>query len=129
MYPSQPVLSNIRPQRILLVGRAVDLFRDALHLARDVRPTWFFEVVLSPEAATRTLDDHEVDVVVAAAEPGSRASAGSEERDSVRLVAMATWPGLDRGQPNLTLDAGADTAAQLAALDTLLSPPSAQRTA
>ncbi len=127
MYPSQPALNYVRPQRILLVGRVVDLFRDVLYLARDVRPFWFFEVASSAEAAARTLDDHEVDAVIAgiSREGGLVLKDAVEDHPEVRrvaVVAVQRLPPEDRLRHHAAIDVNATVEEQLAMLDRVLTP-------
>ena len=129
--------SSMRPtrsRRILLVGSAVALFRDALHLARDTRPDWFFEVAACADAAARMLDDHDVDAIVAGlSQEGSLVLDEAEHpHPSIHRVAVLSLQHFrqsDGKRHDASIDATATVDQQLAMLDSVLAQPEWRRTA
>ncbi len=103
------------------MGRVFETFRETLHLARAVRPDWFFELTPSDETAARTLDDHDVDVIVAPfVSDGSPMKMSRSHARRVAVVARCAEQ-VNSGH-DAAIEINAPVAEQLAVLDRVLAP-------
>ncbi len=107
------------------MGRAFDTFRETLHLAREARPGWFFELTPSNEAAARTLDDHDVDVIVAPGAGEWPADGEAMTRRSrarrIAVFAQCEITTINAGQ-DASIHDNTPASEQLAVLDRMLTP-------